>query len=396
MQFRRREFLCMTSVLAVGSLLAACGEAASVATAPAAAPSTAPVSAPAATATSTPAAASSAAATTTVSGVPTPVTGAAGVSPTAPLNPNATLTFYNAQHENLVKPIVDAFTKETGVKVNLRAGKDFDMANQIVQEGASSPADLFITENSPAMQIVAAKGLFAPVDKATLAQIPARYSPTTGDWIGVAARATVLVYNSQQVQQAALPKSLLDLATPAWQGKVGIAAAGADFQAIVSAVLALSGPDATLTWLKGLKANAKIYSGNGAVMRAVNAGEIATGVIYHYYWYQDRAESGQNSKNTELYFFPANDPGAFLSISGLGVLKGSKSLNEAQALVRYMTGKVGQQVLADSPALEYSLNPVVPTNSKLKPLSELRPPDVDVAKLNGPQVVELMQQAGLL
>jgi iron(III) transport system substrate-binding protein len=291
---------------------------------------------------------------------------------------------------------VDGFTRETGIKVELRSGKDFELANQIAQEGDASPADVFITENSPAMQVVSSRGLFAPVDPATLAQVPARYSPSTGDWVGVAARSTVLVYNPKLLAASALPPSIMDLAGPEWQEKIGIAPAGADFQAIVSAVVSIKGKAAAAEWLKGLKTNARVYQGNGAVMRAVNAGEIAAGVIYHYYWYKDRAESGANSANTELYFFPNQDPGAFVSVSGLGALKSSRHPEEAQMLLKYMTGKAGQQILADSNALEYTLNPEVPANPRLKPFGELNPPEVDIATLNGPDVIELMQQAGLL
>ncbi len=309
---------------------------------------------------------------------------------------DVTLTLYNAQHEDLVTAMVTGFTRDTGIKVDVRSGRDFELANQIVQEGPSSPADLFITENSPAMQVVQTQGLFAPIDEATLAQVPSRFTPSTRDWAGVAARATVLVYNPNQISADQLPTSLMDLSRPEWQDRVGIAATGADFQAIVSAVLALEGTTATSNWLDGLKSNARIYSGNGAVMRAVNAGEIPAGVIYHYYWYKDRAESGANSSNTELYFFPNQDPGGFVSVSGMGVLKSSQHPREAQQLLQYMTGQAGQQILADSTALEYTVNSAVPANALLKPMSELSPPDVDTAKLNGPEVIQLMQNAGLL
>jgi iron(III) transport system substrate-binding protein len=308
----------------------------------------------------------------------------------------ATITLYNAQHEDLMKLMVDGFTKETGIKVQIRSGKDSEMANQILQEGAASPADVFVTENSPAMTLVDSKGAFTKVDQASLGQVPQRYVPSTGNWTGFAARSTVLAYNSKQLTAAQLPASIMDLAQPQWKDKVGIAASGADFQAIVSAVLAVKGEAATVGWLKGLKANAKVYQGNSVVMKAVNAGEIQAGVIYHYYWYHDRAESGANSANTELHFFGNKDAGGFVSVSGAGVLKSSKHRAEAQQLVKYLTGKNGQKILADSAALEYSISAEVPTNAKLKPLSELSPPDLDVAKLNGPRVVELMQQAGLL
>jgi iron(III) transport system substrate-binding protein len=193
-----------------------------------------------------------------------------------------------------------------------------------------------------------------------------------------------------------LPDSILELAEPRWKGRVGYSPTGADFQAIVSAVVALKGEAAAKRWLDGLKANAVAYKGNGTVMKAVNDGEIAAGVIYHYYWYQDRAESGANSANTKLHFFGGQDPGAFTSVSGAGVLASSQHPAEAQRLVRFLTGRHGQRVLSDSTALEYTLNPDVPANTALKPLAELDAPAVDVTRLNSEKVITMMQQAGIL
>ena len=306
------------------------------------------------------------------------------------------LTLYSAQHEDLVSAMVQGFAKETGIDVVIRPGGDFELGNQLVQEGSASPADVFLTENSPAMTLVAGKGLLAPVEAATIAQVPPRFVSSGRDWVGFAARSTVLAYNPRLQPAAGLPKSIMDLAGPGWKGAVGIAAAGADFQAIVSAVLAMKGEAATEAWLKGLKANAKVYRSNVAVMAAVNSGEIRTGIIYHYYWYKDRAEAGANSSNTELKFFGNKDPGAFLSISGAGVVKTSKQRDKAQQLVRYLTSRNGQQILADSTALEYPIASGVAANAKLKPLAELDPPAIDVATLNGPKVIDLMRAVGLL
>ncbi|AEH07981.1 extracellular solute-binding protein family 1 [Candidatus Protofrankia datiscae] len=308
----------------------------------------------------------------------------------------STITLYNAQHEDLIKVMVDGFTRETGIKVNIRSGKDSELANQLVQEGDASPADVFVTENSPAMSLVDAHGRFVKIDDATLAQVPAQFVPSSRNWTGFAARATVLAYNKRQLAPDQLPASLMDLQQPQWQGKFGVAAAGADFQAIVSAVLVSKGEVATGTWLAALKTNAKIYANNRAVLKAVNTGEVQAGVLYHYYWYKDRAESAASSNNTELKFFGGKDPGAFLSVSGAGVLRTSKKQDKAQQLVRYLTGRAGQQILADSNALEYPIASGVPANAKLKPLSELDPPVIDVASLNGPKVVELMRNASLL
>ena len=309
---------------------------------------------------------------------------------------DVTLVLYNAQHVPLAEAWVAEFTKSTGVKVEVRSGRDLELANQIVQEGSASPADVFITENSPAMAVVGNAGLFAPVDAATRAQVPTRWSSPNGDWVGIAARTTVFVYNSSLLSQDALPTSIMDLSLPAWQDRFGIAPAGADFQAVVSAVLQLTGPEQTEAWLRGLKQNARIYSGNRGIMVAANKGEIPGGVIYHYYWYGDRAESGANSANVELYHFMGKDPGGFLSVSGGGVLASSQHPVEAQQFLNFLTSKAGQQVLSDSNVLEYSVASDVPAHPSLKPLSELDPPSVDLSQLNAPMVIQLIQKVGLL
>ncbi|WP_026555180.1 iron ABC transporter substrate-binding protein [Arthrobacter sp. 35W] len=306
------------------------------------------------------------------------------------------ITVYNAQHESLTQEWVDAFTKETGVKVTLRQGSDTELSNQIVAEGAASPADVFLTENSPAMAQVENAGLFADVDKDTIAQVPAEFRPSTGKWTGIAARSTVLVYDKAKLSEADLPKSMLDLAKPEWKGKWAASPTGADFQAIVAALLELKGEAATEEWLKGMKENFTAYKGNSTAMKAVNAGEIPAALIYHYYYYGDQAKTGENSKNVTPYFFKNQDPGAFVSISGGGVLKSSKNAAAAQAFIKFITGKTGQEVLKNGTSFEYAIASDVDANAKLVPIKDLQAPVVDPAKLNSAKVTELMTKAGLL
>ncbi|WP_249675302.1 iron ABC transporter substrate-binding protein [Pseudomonas abieticivorans] len=303
---------------------------------------------------------------------------------------------YNAQHETLTKAWVEGFTEETGIPVTIRNGDDSEMGNQLVQEGAASPADVFLTENSPAMVLVDNAGLFAPIAPATLEQVTPAYRPAHGKWTGIAARSTVFVYNPSKIKEADLPKSLMDLASPSWKGRWAASPAGADFQAIVSAVLELKGEAATLEWLKGMKANATAYRGNSAVLKAVNAGQIDGGVIYHYYSYVDQSKTGENSKNTTLYYFKHKDPGAFVSTSGAGVLASSKHQQDAQAFVKWITGKQGQAILKDGKSFEYAVGQGAQSNPKLVPLEQLDAPLVDASKLNSKKAVDLMTQAGLL
>ena len=304
------------------------------------------------------------------------------------------LVVYNAQHESLGQAWADAFTAETGIKLTIRHGGDTELGNQIVQEGAASPADLFLTENSPAMALVDAAGLFAPVDPATLAQVPAQFRPADGDWTGIAARSTVLAYDKTKLTEDTLPKSMLDLAQPEWKGRWAASPTGADFQAIVAALLQLKGKDATEAWLKGMKENFTAYKGNSTAMKAVNAGETEAALIYHYYWFGDQAKTGENSGNVALHSFGNEDPGAFVSVSGGGVLASSKHPAEAQAFLKWITGKAGQAILRDGTSFEYTI--AGDANPKLVPLKDLDAPKVEASTLDSKKVVELMTAAGLL
>ena len=306
------------------------------------------------------------------------------------------LLIYNAQHESLTKEWIDAFTKETGIKVTYRQGGDTELGNQLVAEGNASPADVFLTENSPAMAAVEKAGLFATLDQATLDQVPAQYRPATGKWTGVAARSTVFVYNTSKLQPDQLPQSLLDLQKPEWKGRWGAPPTKADFQAIMAALLQLKGADETSKWLAAMKSVATLYSDNIATLKAVNAGEVDGGVIYHYYWFRDQAKTKEMSANTALHYFKNEDPGAFVSLSGGGVLESSKKKDQAQQFIRFITGKAGQEVLENGDSFEYTVASGVPANPALPPLDSLQAPAVDPSTLNSQEVTDLMTKAGLL
>ncbi|RWX79088.1 iron ABC transporter substrate-binding protein [Neorhizobium lilium] len=306
------------------------------------------------------------------------------------------LTIYNAQHEALTKEWANAFTEETGIVVTVRNGSDLEFANQIVQEGANSPADIFLTENSPAMALVDGKGLFEPVAKDTLEQVPEGFRPANGHWTGVAARSTVFAYDKTKLTEDKLPKSMLDLAKPEWKGRWAASPSGADFQAIVGAFLQLKGEEATAEWLKGMKTNFTAYRGNSTAMKAVNAGQTEGALIYHYYYFGDQAKTGENSKNVALHYFKHQDPGAFVSISGGGILASSKHKEQAQAFLKWLTGKGGQKVLRDGTSFEYAVGKGEASNKALVPLADLQAPKVEPSTLNNAKVTDMMTAAGLL
>lgn len=307
-----------------------------------------------------------------------------------------TLQIYSAQHINVTEAVAEAFTEETGIPTQVRDGQDSSMGHMIVQEGDASPADVFLTENSPAMTVVEREGLLAPVEPATLAQVRDEMVPSAGLWSPIAARSTVLIYNTDLVSEDELPASMMDLADPEWAGKWGGAPGGADFQAIVAGMLAERGEDETRAWLEALADNAEIYNNNIATMKAVNAGEVPVGIMYHYYWYRDQAGDKEGSANTALHYFGGGDPGAFLSLSAGGVLASSDMPEEAQQFLAYVTSPEGQQVLVDSGSMEYPVGKDVAADPVLPTLDELQPPAVDASALNSEQVIDLMTDAGIL
>ena len=281
--------------------------------------------------------------------------------------------------------------------MRVRFGEDEGLANQIVQEGSASPADVVLTENTPPLELLAAKGLLVPVHPSTLAQVPARYDSPNGRWVGVVARETVLIYDPKLISERQLPASILDLAEPRWKGKLAIAPSEPDFVPIVSAVDKLDGRAATERWLEGFAANAKRYDDNEGIVAAVENGQIAAGVINHYYWYEQAAEVGAKNVHSKLYYFGHKDPGALLNISGAAALKSSGDPALAQRFLAFLVSKEGQRAITHSGDWEYPLVTDVAPPPGLRPFASLQPPDVGPADLgDGSVPLALMQQAGLL
>ena len=307
------------------------------------------------------------------------------------------ITVYSGQHEQTVGKLVKDFTKRTGVEVKLRSGGEAEMANQILLEGSSSPADVFIAQNPPALEVLREKGLFAPVDPATLKAVRPGSNSPQGAWVGVSARAAVLAYNTDQVKKSTLPKSLLDLAKPAWKGKFGFATTETDFQPLIAAVTALKGRPTAERWLTALKDQGRVYEDNEALVAAVNRGEIATGVMVHYYWFRLRDEIGAKNIHSALHYFAPRDPGALVDVSGAAALKSSKKAKLGQRFLAYLVSKPAQMIVATTESYEYPLGSGVTTTKPLRPFASLRPPAVSVSDLgNGRASLRLLQDVGLL
>jgi iron(III) transport system substrate-binding protein len=306
------------------------------------------------------------------------------------------ITLYSGQHEQTVDALIKDFQQRTGVTVKVRSGDEAELANQILQEGVASPADVFLAENPPALTTLQEKNLLTKVNSTTLAAVPSADSSPQGDWVGVSARSAAFVYNTGQLSAAQVPTSVRDLTSAAWKGKLGIAPSETDFTPIVTRMIKAVGTAQTTAWLQGLRANGKVYDSNEDLVAAVNRGEVAGGVIDHYYWYRLRDEQGANSIHSALAYFAPGDPGSLVDTSGAGVLASSKHQAAAQALLAYLVSKPAQQIIATSESYEYPLVSGVADTRIARPLTEAGAAASAGELGDGKQALQLMQSAGLL
>ncbi len=317
-----------------------------------------------------------------------------------------TLVLYNGQHEQTADNLIAAFEKKTGIKVVTVSNDEDILADQIETEGSRSAADVIFTENSPPLEELQAKGLLSAVDPSTLAKTPSRFNSPQGDWVGVSARVSVIIYNPSLISASQLPTRVSQLADPQYAGKLALAPMETDFQPIVTAYLHAYGKAATLSWLKAIYANAAghIYEANEDIADEVNRGEVAFGVINQYYWYRLRAEVGAGSMHSKITYFAPRDPGYVLDVSGAAILKSSKHQAQAQKFLAFLVSKQAQEIIAtpgfnanESLSFEYPIASGVTTHAGETPFSQLQPYPISIAELGtGAEAIDLMREAGLL
>lgn len=310
---------------------------------------------------------------------------------------STTLVLYNGQHPQLTTALIAAFQKQTGITVSVRTNDGIVLAEQLLQEGRASPADLYLTENSPELTLLQERGLLAKLPESILSQIPAQDSAGDGEWVGVAARVSALAYNTSEISVNQMPASLLDLEQPQWKGKLAIAPSDSDFVPLVSAMIAEYGVQTTQTWLAGLKANATIYQDIESVVAAVNQGAQSVGIINSYYWFRLQLEVGASAIHSQIYYFPAGDVGGLENISGIALLANSRNPAAAEKFIAFVVSQQGQELIASGDDFEYPLRPGVSPNPVLPPLTQIHPDAVSLVSLgNDLQAAQLIQQAGLL
>jgi len=305
------------------------------------------------------------------------------------------LTVYSGRTENLIGPLLEDFTADTGIEVAVKYGNSAELALLISEEGDRTPADVFISQSPGAVGFLVEAGRLGSLETDLLNLVEPRFRNGDGRWVGLSGRVRVLVFNQDLVDAAELPGSVFDLAESRFEGRLGLAPANGSFQDFVTAMREIHGDDATLAWLKGLEANnASTYVNNTAIVQAVGRGEVPMGLVNHYYNFRIKAEDPGHP--TENFFFPDGDVGSLLIATAAGVLADSDRAGDANRLIEYLLGEAAQTFFA-SETLEYPLAAGVSPDPSLPSLGTLDVATYDFDRLGGglERTRELIDGSGL-
>ena len=307
---------------------------------------------------------------------------------------SGSLTVYSGRSEKLVADLYTQFTSDTGIDVEVRYGDSGELAGQILTEGNATPADVFFSQDAGALGAVSAADLFVELEESVLNRVATRYRSELNTWVGTSGRARVVIFNPTLV--ATPPTSIDELVDPQWSGKIGFAPTNASWQSFVTALRVVRGEDDARTWLKAFAANNPVaYEKNGAVRDAVNAGEVALGLVNHYYLYEKIAAEGAENVVAQNQYLPG-DIGGLVNVAGIGVLKNSDNSASSQCFASYLVSDIAQKYFVEK-SFEYALVEGIAPFDGLPTLEELNPPSIDLSDLNSiAETQELLNDVGLL
>ena len=304
------------------------------------------------------------------------------------------LVIYSGRSESLVDPIIQQFKGASGIDVQVKYAGTGALAATLLEEGANSPADVFYAQDPGGLAAVSEMMTHLPDDIIELTPEWARAAD--GHWVGITGRARVVVYGTDDLTEDELPDDLWGFTEPEWKGRVGWAPTNGSFQAMVTALRAGWGEDRTEQWLRAMLANdVQMYPKNTPQVAAAAAGEIDVGLVNHYYLYRFIAEEGEDFDARNAHLRGAG-PGAIVLVSGAGILESAENPENAEAFIRFLLSKVGQQYFAGN-TFEYPLVEGVRPSVLLTPLADINQPNItlaDLSDLAGTQA--LLQEVGAL
>lgn len=306
------------------------------------------------------------------------------------------ITVYTARRIELLKPVLTAYTRETGVKVRYITGEADELIKRLRSEGENTKADLLLTVDGGSLWRAAQEGLLKPSGSAELRQrVPLSFRDSHDRWFGISKRARTIVYSTERVNPRDL-STYEDLAAPRWKGRLCLRTARKVYnKSLVAMMIAQDGIEEAERVIKGWVGNLAVspFKSDKQVMSAIKAGRCDVGLVNTYYF--GRISGRQSGQNLALFWPNQDGGGVHMDISGIGVVRHASNSKGAERFILWLTGKKAQRLFADS-NLEYPVNPSVKPNDKVLSWGSFNHSVVDIAK-SGEfrlEAVKLMERAG--
>ncbi|WP_137937236.1 extracellular solute-binding protein [Chitinivorax sp. B] len=306
------------------------------------------------------------------------------------------VTVYSARNEQLIKPLFDAFTKETGIQVKIHTDKEGPLLAKLQAEGANTPADMLLTVDAGNLWQATNMNLLKPVKSATVeANIPAHLRDPGNQWFGLSVRARTIFFNTQKVKPADL-STYDDLADKKWKNRLCLRTSKKVYnQSLVGMMIAEQGEAKTeLTvrgWINNLATD--VFADDTKMLEAIAAGQCDVGIANTYYY----GRLVEKNKSLPLGIFWANQKtsGTHVNISGAGITKHAKNEKGAVKLLEWLSSDKAQNLYADV-NMEYPANPKIKPDTVVASWGDFKHNYINVAKAGENQVAatKLMDRAG--
>ena len=308
----------------------------------------------------------------------------------------ATLVVYSARNEQLIKPIFDAYTRETGVEVRFTTGEAAVLIERLAAEGRNSPADLLMTVDAGELWNAAQRGLLRAVESPILERnIPKHLRDPQGRWVGLSMRARTIAYSNERVDPASL-STYEALAGPSWKGRLCLRTSKKVYnQSLVATMIAAQGEPATEQVVRGWVGNlaAPVYANDTQLLEAIAAGQCDAGIVNTYYY--GRIVRERPDFPVRLFWANQAAGGVHVNVSGAGVTAHSRNAAAATRFLEWLSAGSAQEHFA-AVNMEYPANPAVAIDPLVKSWGQFKPSLINVAEAGRlqPAAVRLMDRAG--
>lgn len=310
------------------------------------------------------------------------------------------VNIYSHRQPELIQPLIDAFTKQTGIPVNI-AFVDKGMVEKLKAEGDRSPADLILTVDVARLGEVKDAGVTQKIEDPTLdAAIPAAMRDVDGQWYGLTTRARIVYASKERVKDGEVT-TYEDLADPKWKGRICTRSFTNDYNvALTAAFLAHHGPEATKTWLEGIKANLakKPEGGDRDQVKSIWAGEcdISLGNTYYMGAMLKDDEQKQWAESVRIVFPTFEGGGTHVNVSGVAMTKSAPNKEAAIKLVEFLASDEAQKIYAETNN-EFPIKEGVERSELVKSWGEFTPDTLELSEISKlrPDALKLIEEVDL-